>query len=75
MVVGVINMAISTGYPVKEHKNTSSVVLDSYKADLPVKYYQHFCDFVTFTPFLQCEHADSMKPILQKMVNPLTDTC
>ena len=36
MAKGVINMAISTGYPVKEHKKNSSVVLDSYQSDLPL---------------------------------------
>ena len=47
-------------------------MLDSYQSNLPFRHYQHLCDVVIFTPFLQCKNADSLWQILQKLVHPMT---
>ena len=52
-----------TGYPVREH---SSVVLNSHQSDIPFRHYQHFCDFVIFTPLSPCKNVKSLRPISQK---------
>ena len=45
----------------KSLNKTSSVMLNSYESDFLFRCYQHFCDYVIFTQFLQCKNGDFAK--------------
>ena len=71
MANGNFIMAIR-GIQLKSIKN-SSVMLNLYELDFLFRRYQKFCDFVNFTPFLQCKNCDTLKPILQKLLHLMTN--
>ena len=72
MANGIFWMAIR-GIQLKGTTKTSSVVLKSLQLDLSFRHYQHFCDFVIFTPFVQCRSANFLRKISQKLVHPMTN--
>ena len=71
IAIGNFSMALR-GIQLKSINKTSSVMLKSYRSDLLFRGYQKNCNFVIFTPFLQCKNVDSLRPILQKLVYHVT---